>query len=130
MCNLYAEDRVRVASVQHSSWYVGVVLILLFVLVAFEAGIGWRTLFAVFAGMVLLYSPAAIFRFLPGPISERTPRAVARVSSQEIARDGTFRLIAIGLFFCVITEVTMASWLPYYLEVGVGAVVACTAQWD
>ena len=51
VCGLYSENRVRIASVHHSSWYIGMVLILLFVLGAFELGIEWRTLFGVFAGL-------------------------------------------------------------------------------
>ena len=121
VCNLYPENRTRMAGVHHSSWYIGTVLILVLVLVAFEVGIGWRTLFAVFAVMVLLYSPAAMLRSLPGPTPARAAGTGARLPIWKIARDRTFWLIAVGLFFTAITEVTAGSWLPYYMEVGIGS---------
>lgn len=117
VCSQYAENRVRIVSVHHASWYIGMVLVLLFVLGAFELGIGWRTVFAIFAATMLLYSPAAMLKFLPGP-ALRSGQPGARMSVWEIARDRNFRLIAVSLFFCAITEITAASWLPYYLEVG------------
>ena len=120
VCSQYAENRVRIVSVHHASWYIGMVLVLLFVLGAFELGIGWRTVFAIFAATMLLYSPAAMLKFLPGP-ALRSGQPGARTSVWEIVRDRNFRLIAVSLFFCAITEITAASWLPYYLEVGIGS---------
>ena len=121
MCSLYAENRVRIVNLHHSSWYIGMVVFLLFTLGVLELGIGWRTLFAMFAGLVLLYSPAAMLRFLPGPRVAKSEDAGERLSFWRVARHRDFRLLAVSLFFCSITEVTAASWLPYYLEAGIGS---------
>ena len=121
MCSLYTENRVRIVNLYHSSWYIGMVAFLLFTLGVLELGIGWRTLFAMFAGMVLLYSPAAMLRFLPGPRAARSEDAGERLSFWRVARNRDFQLLAVSLFFCSITEVTAASWLPYYLEVEIGS---------
>ncbi len=121
VCDLYAENRVRVACIHHSSWYIGVCVILLLVLAAFEIGVGWRSLFGLFTVLVLMYAPAAFLKSMPGRRASRSERSGDRIPFREIASHWSFRLLLLGLFFSSITEVTAAHWMPYYLEVSIGS---------
>ncbi len=121
VCDLYAENRVRVASIHHASWYIGVCVILLLVLVAYQFDVGWRSLFGLFAVLMLLYAPVALLKCMPGRRAALSERSGERISFWEIARHASFKLLILGLFFTTITEVTAAHWLPYYLEIGIGS---------
>jgi len=120
VCDLYSENRARVAGIHHSSWYIGVVLILLVVLLSFELEAGWRSLFGLFAVLILLYAPAGLLKSLPGRRAVRAERLGDRVPLSTVVRQARFRLLAVGLLFAGITEVTVAHWLPYYIEIGIG----------
>ena len=121
LCDLYAENRVRITGIHHSSWYIGVCVILLLVLVAFEFNVGWRNLFGLFAVLVLVYAPAAFLKSMPGRRAARSVRFGERIPFREVAGHWSFRFLVLGLFFSTITEVTASLWMPYYLEISIGS---------
>lgn len=121
LCDLYAENRVRIAGIHHSSWYIGMCVILLLVLAAFELDVGWRSLFGLFTVLVLIYAPAAFLKSVPGRRAARSERSRERIPFREVAGHWSFRLLLLGLFFSTITEVTASLWMPYYLEISIGS---------
>ena len=121
LCDLYAENRGRITAIHHSSWYIGVCVILVVVLLAFQLNVGWRSLFGLFTVLVLVYAPAAFLEFMPGRRAARSDRSDVRIPFREVAGHWRFRLLVLGLFFTTITEVTAAHWMPYYLEISIGS---------
>ena len=120
LCELYPGGRTRVVSLFHSFWYIGMAVLLLFVLAALRLDWEWRTIFRVFAAMALLVAATGLLRVFPGRAPPIT-RQGERMSVLAVARHPGVWLLVPALMLSGITELGPSSWLPYFVEQGIGS---------
>ena len=114
LCAIYPEGRTWASSLLHGFFHIGLILTVVLVLLLLHLGWDWRALFRLFAILAVSYGLVALFVRLPGTASLQ--EEAGHMPLREIARQPAFVLLLVSMFFCGVTEVGVASWLPYFIE--------------
>ena len=114
VCAIYPDERFRVTSLLHASFYLGMIVLALALLGLHELSWDWRATFRLLAVVVLSYGVAALFVSVPGALGGAERRA--RPPLGRVLRHPAFLLLCAAMFFSGFSEIGPINWGPYFIE--------------
>ena len=112
VCAIYPERRMRMTSLLHSFYAIGLVMTVAVIMLLLRLDWHWRTIFRLLAVLPAPYALAALVL----PLPRQSHEGPSRLTGRALVRKGAFLALILAILMGGVTEIAPSTWLPSLIK--------------